>query len=117
MAFLKFTESGWRLATRLMEERAAYSDPAIPVLCIRRTVGERENHRSPSGESIWEVVEPAGWKAEVGSWIDTPERRIMESTEVVRGVRVLLTPQAEAAPGSLEVSALDDQLVVTHGGI
>jgi hypothetical protein len=117
MAILVFTESGGKLASRLQEELASYSGPSIPVLRVYWSAGERENWRAQSGEALWEVVEPAGWRAEIGGWRDTPQRRIFETTKVVEGVRVLLEPEAQAAAGTLKVSAVQERLVVSHEGI
>ena len=117
MALLAFTESGAKLASRLQEDIASYSGLSIPVLRVFWSLGERENWRAPSGEALWKVVEPAGWRAEVGGWHDTPQRRILETTKVVGGIRVFLEPEAQAAAGTLEVSAVQEKLVVSHAGI
>lgn len=112
MADIFITDSAEAAIRELVNELGNYDQPATPCLMVQWSAGASENWRGPSGEAIWEQVDPAGWAASVGGWADTPERDIKSHTMQVRGFNVLRDARAEIAVGTFVIDAADRKLTV-----
>jgi hypothetical protein len=114
MATVEFTGDSASVVDALLAEFTYPDGQALPVLGVRWSQGARENRRGPDGASVWEVVEPPGWVAEVMSWGEPKSAAVLRDTVLVSGVRVLLDPKASAKTGRLLITATNGRLYVEH---
>jgi hypothetical protein len=114
MARIIFTQSATELAKRLIQEMPEYDEPTVSIVAVVWSNGARDNRRGPTGEVVWEVTEPPGWKAVAAPWGETPDVPTAEHVTEIQGVPVFVDPRARSAPGKLLVSTRDGELFVEH---
>ena len=114
MAKVTITESGAALARALFAEFPPYAEPTRPVLAIRWSAGAAESRRGASGESLWELVEPAGWLAEIAAWGESEDTSLEDHAILVNGLPVLLGYKANTAAGSFILTAAEGRLRVEY---
>jgi hypothetical protein len=113
MASVRINTEDVSTVTRLVQEFGKFCDPAIPMLLIHWQGRAADNLRAADGKNFWEQSAPAQWAVEIGSWVDTPERKISETALQVQGLFAVLDNKASYAPGCFVVGALKGRLVVS----
>ncbi len=114
MAAIIFTDEAKQLARTLIAKVGGYDLPAETVVLVGWSKGVKDNKRGPDGEVVWLTIAPAGWKASLAAWVETPENPIEEHTVEIDGFRVITDTTARTAVGTLIVDALAGTLTVEH---
>jgi hypothetical protein len=101
---VQLTPSAVALARRLIAKFDDYDEPTTAILAIRWTPGAKESRRGPSGEAVWETVEPPCWLAEIAPWGHGGSARLQDHAIYVDGIPVLVVSTSKTENGSFTVS-------------
>jgi hypothetical protein len=113
MASVRINTEDVAPVTELVQAFGEFCGPAIPMLLIHWQGRAVDNKRGADGQVSWEQSAPAHWAVEIGSWVDTPERKIQETALQVQGLFAILDNKASSASGCFVISASKGRLVVS----